>query len=294
MPKGIESKQLGNAGTAQNISNTLSNNASSIYGGLEPELQSQAAAPSGYTPTQIATQNTAAQQSGGGSQAATVGQGGLYEARTGNAGGAQNAIGAGTRSAGANLSKAAVGNQTENANLQQQQRQSALQGLGGLYSTDLSGAGNALNLSNLAYGAAEKTGEANPWNTVLETVESGPNTNTSGHGASGSTSSGCWLTTACTQYAGLPDDCQQLTILRNFRDGYMRRLPNGETMASEYYKFAPRIVDAVNASGKRSEIYLSILKMVNRCVVSIRSGHKKRALNVYASCYLELKRKFLV
>ena len=133
MPKGVEKDQLANSGTAGNLSNTLTGNAASIYGGLAPELQTEAAHPAGYTPTQLASQNTAAQQSAGGSQAATAGAGGLYAARTKNAGAAQNAIGAGTRSAGANLSNAAVGVQNKDANLEQTQQQEGLKGLGGLY-----------------------------------------------------------------------------------------------------------------------------------------------------------------
>jgi hypothetical protein len=172
MPKGVEKQDLANSGTAQNQASTLTGNAAGIYGGLEPTLQAQASAPSGYTPTQMASMNTAGQQSAGGSQAATVGQGGLYEARTGNAGGAQNAIGAGTRAAGANLSKAAVGTAVDNADLQQKQRQSALAGLGGLYDTELGGSEKALGLSNEALTGAEKSSEwnngmANPWNQLM-------------------------------------------------------------------------------------------------------------------------------
>ena len=168
MPKGVEKNQLLNSGTAQSQASTLSGNAGNIYGGLEPTLQAQAAAPSGYTPTQMASMNTAGQQSAGGSQAATVGQGGLYEARTGNAGGAQNAIGAGTRAAGANLSKAAVGTAVDNADLQQKQRQSALSGLGGLYDTELGGAEKNLGLSNEALQGADQSAANNPWMKLLQ------------------------------------------------------------------------------------------------------------------------------
>jgi hypothetical protein len=167
MPKGVASNQLANAGTGQNLASSLTGNAASIYGGLEPALQSEAAHPQGYTPSQVASQNTAAQQSAGGSQAATAGAGGLYAARTKNAGAAQNAIGAGTRAAGANLSNAAVGVANKNANLQQQQQQEGLKGLGGLYSTNLSGGENALGLSNSALSGAASSDAANPWLKIL-------------------------------------------------------------------------------------------------------------------------------
>lgn len=168
MPKGIAGQAGNNSNTAQGLSNILTNNAASLYGSLAPELQSEAAHPPGYTPSQIASQNTAAQQSGGGSQAATVGAGGLYAARTKNAGAAQNAIGAGTRGAGANLSNAAVGVQNKNADLQQQQKQEGLTGLGGLYSTNLTGGENALGLSNSALNTEMQAQANNPWMKLLQ------------------------------------------------------------------------------------------------------------------------------
>ena len=33
--------------------------------------------------------------------------------------------------------------------------------------------------------------------------------------------SGCFLTTATVKYMGKPDDCYELTVLRDFRDKYM-------------------------------------------------------------------------
>jgi hypothetical protein len=167
MPKGVAGDQLKNSGTADSLSSGLTGQAASIYGGLAPQLQAEAAHPAGFTPTQVASQNTAAQQSAGGSQAATAGAGGLYAARTKNAGAAQNAIGAGTRGAGANLSKAAVGVQNNQADLQQKQKQEGLAGLGGLYSTDLSGGEKALGLSNEALTGAAQSDSMNPWNKIL-------------------------------------------------------------------------------------------------------------------------------
>ena len=41
-------------------------------------------------------------------------------------------------------------------------------------------------------------------------------------------SGGCYLTTACVVAKNLPDDCEELTALRNFRDTYLRNHENGE------------------------------------------------------------------
>lgn len=168
MPKGVEQNQLANSATGQNLSNSLTSNAANIYGGLEPTLQAEAAHPSGYTPAQKAMQNTAAQQSAGGSTAAAVGQGGLYAARTRNTGGAQSAIGNATRGAGANLSRSAVGTEVNSANLANQNQQRGIGGLESLNSTELGAGENALGLSNQALGEADQSSANNPWMKLLQ------------------------------------------------------------------------------------------------------------------------------
>src|SRR5271156_4813848 len=150
MPKGIEQQQLNNATTGQNLSNQLTTNAANVYGGLEPQLAARAATPMGYTPSQKASINTAAQQSAGGSTAGAVGQGGLYAARTRNAGAGQAAIGSSNRAAGADLSRNAVNTEVQSANLGQQNQRAALGGLQGLYGTDVGSGIGALNSSNTA------------------------------------------------------------------------------------------------------------------------------------------------
>lgn len=156
MSSGVKSDAFANSGTANGISSQLSGNASGIYGPLASQLSAQAAHPSGLTPSQMASQNTAAQQSAGGSNAATVGQGALLAARTRNAGAAQNAIAQGGRQASQNLSNAAVHTEQQNAGLQQQNQRNAQSGLQGLYGTELGGAQSALNSSNQALNLANQ------------------------------------------------------------------------------------------------------------------------------------------
>ena len=168
MPKGVEKDQLANSGTAGNLSNQLTTNAANVYGGLEPTLAARAATPMGYTPGQKASINTAAQQSAGGSTAGAVGQGGLYAARTRNAGAGQAAIGASNRAAGSNLSRNAVNTEVQSANLGQQNQRAALGGLQSLNSTELSGGENALGLSNQALQGADQSAANNPWMKLLQ------------------------------------------------------------------------------------------------------------------------------
>lgn len=153
---GVKADEFGNSGTASNLANQYSSNAAGVYGGLEPQLASEAAHPTGLTPMQTASQNTAAQQSAGGGTAGAIGAGKLYSARTHNAGGAKAAIGQATRGAGSNLSDAALSTEQQDASLQNKNRQAGLSGLEGLNSEQTSAGENALGLSNQALGLANK------------------------------------------------------------------------------------------------------------------------------------------
>jgi len=166
--KGVAKDALNNSGTASNLANQYAANAAGVYGGLEPQLAAEAAHPTGLTPAQKASQNTAAQQSAGGGTAGAIGAGKLYSARTHNAGGAKAAIGEATRGTGANLSTAALDTEQQDTGLQQKNRQAALGGLGALNSEQTSAGEGALGLSDQALGVANTADANNPWMKILQ------------------------------------------------------------------------------------------------------------------------------
>lgn len=55
----------------------------------------------------------------------------------------------------------------------------------------------------------------------------------------------CFLTTAASRDAGLPDDCPTLTTLRAFRDGWLAHQPGGAEEIARYEQTAPAIVASV-------------------------------------------------
>ena len=166
MSSGVKQDALANSGTASNLANQYASNAAGVYGGLENELSSQAVHPTGLTPTQKATQNTAAQQSAGGGTAGAIGAGNLYSARTHNAGGAKAAIGQAVRGAGSNLSDAALSTEQQDASLQNKNRNAALSGMEGLNSEETNAGEGALGLSNSALNIANQV--QNPWMKMLQ------------------------------------------------------------------------------------------------------------------------------
>jgi hypothetical protein len=83
----------------------------------------------------------------------------------------------------------------------------------------------------------------------------------------------CYLTTACCEYKGLPDDCEELTILRKFRDEYVSK-----ELTAEYYRVAPSIVAKIRNSNVWMEY---VYDTVKRCVRYIKGGYNSLALEEY-------------
>ena len=104
----------------------------------------------------------------------------------------------------------------------------------------------------------------------------------------------CFLTTACVVTRQLPDDCEQLTVLRAFRDNYVQHLPAGKEIIEHYYRIAPAIVAAIKRDAKRSEIFDAVFQVVCECVLAIKERRFGRALKLYRAMVRELERRFAI
>ena len=79
------------------------------------------------------------------------------------------------------------------------------------------------------------------------------------------------MTSACIESKRLPDDCYELTTLRNFRDTWLSSTEEGKAIIKQYYAIAPSIVTAINKSDNNKAVYDSIYnEMVIPCVKLIR------------------------
>jgi len=79
--------------------------------------------------------------------------------------------------------------------------------------------------------------------------------NESGGGEESSGGSFCFLTSACCEAMGLPDNCMELTLLREFRDGFLAKQRDGRRLTRDYYRMAPIIVRRINASPNRKQLH---------------------------------------
>jgi hypothetical protein len=107
---------------------------------------------------------------------------------------------------------------------------------------------------------------------------------------------GCFMTTACVEARGLPDDCYELSLLRLFRREYVAKLPDGQEVLAEYRAKAPRVVAAINALPP-SEALATWEDLYERgvrpAVTLITNGAWDEAFAIYRGMCAELEERFL-
>jgi len=107
-------------------------------------------------------------------------------------------------------------------------------------------------------------------------------------------SSGCFITSACVESKGLPDNCLELESLRNFRDTYILQMADGKDLIQKYYSDAPKIVNIINHNPKRQEIYNWLFaELIQKSLDNIKAGNNDAAFKNYKSIFQYLQSNFL-
>ena len=111
---------------------------------------------------------------------------------------------------------------------------------------------------------------------------------------SGSGTEGCYLTSACVEARGLPDQCEELQTLRFFRDEYLKRQPGGQAEVEQYYAIAPEIVNAINRLPNATALWNCVFEeLVAPCVRMIHADQNESAHRLYKAYSLKLSRLYL-
>jgi hypothetical protein len=98
----------------------------------------------------------------------------------------------------------------------------------------------------------------------------------------------CFLTTACTKYFGLNDDCYQLQTLRNFRDQHLSKSPQGRKLVEQYYLIGPRLVEALESDKNRSLLFDEIFDEINLSCIAIENKQFEKARRIYKTVVVRL------
>jgi tetratricopeptide (TPR) repeat protein len=107
-------------------------------------------------------------------------------------------------------------------------------------------------------------------------------------------SSGCFITTATCAALGKPDDCVELNAFRRFRDNWLLRQTDGQTLVDEYYRTAPAIVAAIDRSPEKNAAYSSLWReYLDPCLSLIEAGRFSECKEMYREMVVTLQNAWL-
>lgn len=101
----------------------------------------------------------------------------------------------------------------------------------------------------------------------------------------------CFIATACVNAVGGAEQSNyELSLLREYRDEYVRKLDFGESLLREYYSIAPGIVMSILAQKDSRQILCSLHEnYIAHAVSFIEAGERENALDIYFKLIEELK-----
>lgn len=104
----------------------------------------------------------------------------------------------------------------------------------------------------------------------------------------------CFITTAVCEQEGKPDDCAELTAFRAFRDGWLRRCPDGPALIDEYYEIAPAIVTMLGVCADKAAACGEIRsRWLGPCYEDLRQGRMEACKARYIDMVRTLEQKYL-
>jgi len=104
----------------------------------------------------------------------------------------------------------------------------------------------------------------------------------------------CYITTAVCEHQNKPDDCYELTILRNYRDHYLMNSDEGQAIVDEYYNIAPGLVMMMNMQHDADNIYQHIYdEYLTPCIHLIEEEKNEECRDLYMQMVRSLQKKYL-
>jgi hypothetical protein len=104
----------------------------------------------------------------------------------------------------------------------------------------------------------------------------------------------CYLTTACVDAMGFPDNCFELETLRGFRK-IIKSTQTGSAVIADYEAMAPEIVQALNEKeGINARCaWRGLYREIRKAVELVNHGDFKSAFNHYLQMTSRLKNKYI-
>ncbi len=103
----------------------------------------------------------------------------------------------------------------------------------------------------------------------------------------------CYITTAVCRTQQRGDNCYELNLLRDYRDGYLAERENGEELIRRYYDVAPTIVRHIDERENSGEIYQQIWdSYLEPCIHMIEKGKNEDCLVLYTRMVDDLQEQY--
>ena len=104
----------------------------------------------------------------------------------------------------------------------------------------------------------------------------------------------CYITTAVCESLGKSDDCYELKVLRDYRDGYLMGSKDGEALVGTYYDIAPTIVNRINKREDSEEIYSGIFyRYISPCISLIEEDKNEECRELYSKMVYSLREEYM-
>lgn len=101
----------------------------------------------------------------------------------------------------------------------------------------------------------------------------------------------CYITTAVCQSLGKPDDCEELNVLRKYRDHWLMLVEDGPALVDEYYETAPAVLEKIQARPDYAAVCEGIYnEYILPCIELIRAERYEACKELYIKMVRDLKK----
>lgn len=104
----------------------------------------------------------------------------------------------------------------------------------------------------------------------------------------------CYVTTAVCMNLNKGDECEELLLIKEFRDGYLASTEEGQCLIEQYYDIAPTLVKRIAKDRHAHEKYVWLWNTyLAPCVAYIKNGQPESCKETYCSMMEELQAEYM-
>lgn len=104
----------------------------------------------------------------------------------------------------------------------------------------------------------------------------------------------CYVTTATCTALGLSAECEELRLLKDYRDTVLMNTPDGRELVKQYYNIAPTIVKRIDKRADAKAVYQELYQdYISPCILHIRKENFEQCKEIYCKMVEVLKERYI-